>query len=211
MPLVALLIVGAFTAARFGVPGIKSAPRELKDAAIANGRPPAPDFTLTNQLGQQESLSSFRGKPVAMTFIYTNCADVCPLIAWNMHLAYDQLGNDAKNVALVAVSVDPEHDSPAQIRAFSDERQVTSQWHFFTGGRPALEDVWRAYNIPAQAVDAAGNPLPQGSDLSAASPEEIEHAAPMYLIDKQGRLRAMMPVNFEADTLANNLRVLLAE
>src|SRR3954447_1655178 len=94
MPLVALLIVGAFAAARYGVPGIKSAPRELKDAAIANGRPPAPDFTLTNQLGQQESLSSFRGKPVAMTFIYTNCADVCPLIAWNMHLTYDQLGND---------------------------------------------------------------------------------------------------------------------
>src|SRR5918911_663253 len=66
MPLIALIIVGAFAAAKYGVPGVKTAPRELKEAAIANGRPPAPDFTLTNQFGQQETLSSFRGKPVAL-------------------------------------------------------------------------------------------------------------------------------------------------
>src|SRR5689334_17016142 len=105
MPLIALLIVGAFAAAKYGIPGIKSVPRDFKEAGIVNNRPPAADFTLTNQFGQPESLSSFRGKPVALTFIYTNCVDVCPLIAWNMHLAYDQLGNDAKNIALVAVSV----------------------------------------------------------------------------------------------------------
>src|SRR5437868_1752430 len=98
MPLIALLIVGGFAAAKYGVPGLKSATKEIRDAGNVNNRPPASDFTLTNQFGQQESLSGFRGKPVALTFIYTNCVDVCPLIAWNMHLAYEQLGNDSKNV-----------------------------------------------------------------------------------------------------------------
>jgi protein SCO1 len=210
MPIFALLIVGGYAAFRFGVlPGLKATPRELINVALVNPpAPPAPDFTLTNQFGEPKSLSSFRGKPVALSFLYTNCIDVCPLIAWNMHLAYEELGNDAKNIGLVAVTVDPERDTPAQMLAFSATRQLTNQWDFFTGTRPVLQDVWRTYQIPAQGVDVSGSPI---LDVTTATPREIEHGAPTDLIDKQGRIRAMMPYNFEPETLTHNLRVLLAE
>jgi protein SCO1/2 len=175
-------------------------PRELKGGALVPGRQLAADFSLVDQFGQPQQLSSFRGKPVALTFLYTNCIDVCPLIAWNMGQAYAQLGADAKNVQLLAVSVDPEHDTPAQIRAFSDQRQLTDKWRYLTGNRPVLEDVWKAYGLPVQTGDTLAN-----------GAEEIEHAAPTLLIDKHGYVRALLPVDFTAETLADNFRVLLAE
>ncbi|MGA7668774.1 MAG: SCO family protein, partial [Nitrolancea sp.] len=52
---------------------------------------PAPDFTLTDQRGQTVTLSSLRGHAVALTFIYTNCTDICPLIAEKLHSAYEML------------------------------------------------------------------------------------------------------------------------
>jgi protein SCO1/2 len=205
-PLVLLLILGGVAYGRF-----HPTARELKGGAIIAGRQPAPDFVLTDQNGESVQLSSFRGKPVALTFIYTNCADVCPLIAWNMHLAYQSLGSDAKNVSLLAVSVDPEHDTQAQLKAFSDQRQLTNEWHFMTGIRPVLEQVWRSYHIDAIPVDSGGQPLPQGTDLSSATPEQIEHASPTFLLDKGGNVRMMLPIDFTPDTLEYNLRVLLGD
>ncbi len=205
VPLIGILLIAGFAYARF-----RPAPSQLTGGAVVTGRQLAPDFTLTDQFGQPQALSGFHGKAVALTFIYTNCTDVCPLIAWNMHLAYQQLGDQAKNVALVAVTVDPERDTPAQVRAFSDQRELTYQWWFLTGSRPALEQVWRAYGIQAQAYDASGTPIPE-SDVSQATPEEVEHAAPTFLIDKQGYVRVLLPIDFTADTLASDLRILATE
>ncbi len=207
VPLVALLLIGgvvAFTRSQ------SSVPLEFKGGAVVSSRQQAPDFTLTDHNGQTQQLSSFRGRPVALTFVYTNCIDICPLIAWNMHLAYEQLGGDANKIALLAVTVDPERDTPAQMRAFSETRQLTNQWHFLTGVRPALERVWRAYGIQTQGVDSDGNVIPE-SDIANAKPAQIEHAAPMFLIDKQGNVRMLLPIDFAPETLVHNMKVLLAE
>src|SRR4051812_3887778 len=80
VPLIALLLIGGLAFTRFK----GAAPKELIGGAVVNGRQLAPDFTLVNQFGEPQQLSTFRGKPVALTFIYTNCIDVCPLIAYNM-------------------------------------------------------------------------------------------------------------------------------
>lgn len=182
----------------------RAASNELIGGAIAASRQLAPDFALTDQLGRPQQLSGFRGRPVALTFIYTNCPDVCPLIALNMHLAYRALGADAKRVALVAVTVDPERDDVAQVRRFSDARGLTDEWYFLTGPRAQLEAVWRAYGILTRPVNLQGTPV-------ANDPAAVEHAAPTFLIDKQGNVRMLLPVDFSADTLAHNLRVLLRE
>src|SRR5690242_17578190 len=76
LPLAVLIFIGGALTLR-----AHSGPRELRGGAIASSRQLAPDFTLTDQFGKTGQLTDFRGKPVALTFIYTNCADVCPLIA----------------------------------------------------------------------------------------------------------------------------------
>ena len=179
---------------------------ELVGGAIADPPQPAPNFTLTDQFGQSRSLDSLAGKPVALTFVYTNCTDVCPLISANFHQAYQQLGKHGPQVGLLAVTVDPEHDDVNQIRGYSDKFGLTDEWFFLTGSRPQLEAVWASYGIDAQKV------LDQMSEaIQANSPEEIEHSAPVFLIDKQGQVRAMLPVDVSADVIAKDLSVLLAE
>ncbi len=171
--------------------------------------PPAPaaDFSLTDQSGREVSLSSLRGKPVALTFIYTNCPDACPVIASNMHAAYLQLGSQAKNVALVAVTVDPERDNVEQILKFSQDRGLADEWLFFTGARPQLEQVWQSYGILAQTTNAQGTPTAP----SATNPDLVEHSAPIFLIDKHGNVRGLLPIDFKASDLATDLSRLAAE
>src|SRR6266705_3576955 len=61
---------------------------------------PAPDFHLKDQLGKPISLSQFKGKPVVLTFLYTHCPDVCPLTADKLHVAMQNLDNDAQQVTI---------------------------------------------------------------------------------------------------------------
>jgi protein SCO1/2 len=178
---------------------LAATPRELKGGMIFPGNQLGADFSLIDQFGETRQLSDFRGKPVALAFLYTNCIDVCPLIAWNMGVAYDQLGSDADRIALLAVSVDPEHDTQAQIKTYSDQRQLTNKWHYLTGNRAVLESVWQKYGMQVQP--AQGGP----------APNLVEHAAPTLLIDKRGFVRMALPYDFEAETLRDNLKVLLAE
>lgn len=203
----ALLAIAAYV--RVAGPGLAAAaPAALTGAALVSPPQPAPPFTLTDQFGASGGLAAGAGKPTALAFVYTRCPDVCPLIATNMHRARTLLGDAGRDVALVAVTVDPEGDDVAQARAFSDAVGLTDEWSFLTGPRPALEAVWRAYGITANVAtpDPARLAHPAATQAS-----QIEHAAPVFLIDKHGLLRALLPTTFTAETLAANLRVLAAE
>ena len=73
---------------------------------------PAPDFELTAQDGAPVKLSDYHGKVVAVTFIFTLCADTCPVLTPMMSFVQDQLGADfGKKVAFVSIAVDPEYRS----------------------------------------------------------------------------------------------------
>jgi cytochrome oxidase Cu insertion factor (SCO1/SenC/PrrC family) len=137
------------------------------------------------------------------------------VIAANLHQSYRQLGDQASQVAMVAVTVDPEHDTTEQARAFSNRLSLTDEWHFLVGERAELEQVWRSYGIAAQAVDSAGRPVNPGvqNELRGlpSQPAQVEHAAPVFLIDKTGVLREMLPVDVSPETLTTDFRVLLAE
>src|SRR5947208_17021266 len=77
------------------------------------GATDAPDFTLTDGVsGRSVSLSAQRGEVVALTFLYTTCPDVCPLTASRFRAAQDSLAGDAGRVVFIAVSVDPDRDTP---------------------------------------------------------------------------------------------------
>jgi protein SCO1/2 len=189
--------------------------RQLVGGASVRGRPLAPDFVLTDQLGRPQQLSELRGKPVALTFLYTKCRDICPVMAANLHQAYRQLGDQASKVAIVAVTVDPEHDTVDQARSFSDQHSLTNEWSFLVGPRSQLESIWASYGILAQPVDGAGkpvNPAAQGTLRGLPpQPADVEHSAPVFLIDKTGALREMLPVDVTPDTLTTDVRVLLTE
>ena len=123
-----------------------SSPETFRGTELT-ARAPATPFTLTNQFSRSVSLDDYRGKVVLLTFLYTNCPDICPLTTSNIREAYDLLESDAEELAMVAVSVDPERDTVEEALDFSQHWQMTDRWDFLTGQRAELERIWRAYYI----------------------------------------------------------------
>jgi len=157
------------------------------------GGVPAPDFSLTDQFGKPVSLSQFRGKPVVLTFLYTPCPDVCPLIAERLHHVLRNLGTDAQRVGVLAVSVEPKRDTVAAALTFSQAHHMTTSWHFLVGTQAQLAPVWKAYAIGAQQV---------WSTVSM-------HTTALYVIDKQGRERTLLDQDFTPTQLTGILQMLL--
>ena len=171
--------------------------------------PPAPtyDFRLRDQHDQEIRLSGLRGKAVALTFLYANCPDVCPLIANKMHEAYQQLGAAAPRVALLAVSVDPNGDTPQAVQRFLAAHHVEGELHYLTGSFADLRPIWGHYYIGSDAKEVN----PQAASASAAPPGPVGHTAIIYVLDLGGNLRVFLPGNFDPKDLATDLKILAAE
>jgi protein SCO1/2 len=156
---------------------------------------PAPDFRLTDQFGQQVSLSQFKGKPVIVTFMYTHCPDVCPLIAEKLHTVEQSLGSNAQKVAILAISVDPKGDTRTAAMTFSEQHKMTDYWHFLIGTQNQLSPVWTSYAIDAQRISASTS----------------THTSALYVIDKTGHERVLLDQDFTTAQMTSNLKTLLGE
>ena len=155
----------------------------------------APDFTLTDgPTGQTVTLSALQGRVVLLTFLYTSCPDVCPLTAETIRNARDAMGDSARDVEFLAVSVDPIGDTPSATRSFVQEHRLEGTLRYLIGTKAALSRVWQAYGI-AQAVRAP----------------EVLHSDVIYVIDKRARGRILLHSTIPPETLASDLRILVNE
>jgi protein SCO1/2 len=154
----------------------------------------APELSLAGSDGRELTLDRYRGKVVVLAFGFTSCADVCPVTLGTLAAARKQLGAEGGDVQVVYVTVDPERDDAARMRAYLAAFDPS-----FVGGTGAperLEAVRREYGIAAEKV-------------KAASGYSVAHSSFTYLIDRGGRLRALMPYGHPAEDYVHDLRVLL--
>lgn len=167
---------------------------------------PAYTFSLRDEHGQRVQLADLRGKVVALTFLYTNCPDVCPLIADKFAKAEQQLGASGAKTAFLAVSVDPVRDTPAAAQAFDAKHGLQfANFHYLLGSAAELSPVWQHYYVGAEAQEVPGAPAAQGS---TPSPQLINHTAVIYLIDPAGRLRVALDADFAVPDLLHDLHAL---
>ncbi len=187
---------------------------------------PAPPFRLQDQYGEHAALSDMFGKVVALTFLYTQCPDVCPIVTETLRRAYVLLGDDASRVEFVAISVDPEGDSVDRAYSYSQEREMLDKWRYLVGTREELAPIWKAYWLdPVQ--DAAARQQAAHGDTQAPPPEDdigqggpaapgensylITHTTPVFLIDGDGKRRALFTsLSLEPDAIVHDIRLLLA-
>ena len=113
---------------------------------------PAPDFTLTSQDGVRVSLRDFRGKVVAVTFIYTLCTDLCPMLTANMSRVQAMLGAAfGPKVEFISITVDPERDTPEVLKRYAEGFDANPQgWVFLTGDPAIVREVGRNYGVFAK-------------------------------------------------------------
>lgn len=134
----------------------------------------APGFTLSDQNGRPFSLSGRKGKVVLLTFIFTSCTDLCPLVTAQMKEVARKVGSTAP-LHLVTITTNPEVDRAKVLRAYG--RRFGSdpkRWSFLTGPRETLKKVWRAYGVSV-------TPLARGL---------VDHNYVLALIDANGIWRA---------------------
>ena len=169
-------------------------------------QPPVPayHFRLPDQDGRPVSLSRLRGRVVALTFLYTHCPDVCPLLTDMLHTAYEQLGDTAGHVALLAVSVDPNGDTPAAVRDFLAKHHVEHELTYLRGSFDQLRPVWAHYYVGSDAQDVT----PEAAAAAKPGPGQVGHTAIVYVIDPQGKIVAFLPANFDPRDLVTDLRLL---
>ena len=171
------------------------------------GRTPAPDFTLADHRGQTVRLSDFRGKAVVLTFIYTSCPDVCPIIAENLRVAYKLLPEPARDrVALVAVTLDPARDTREALQEFTAVHRLTDNpnWFALRGDPSTLQQVWRDYGI----YPGTNSATPAGVGTATAGGGE-GHTDGIYFIDPEGRERVFLRSTATPQEIAANVSALL--
>jgi protein SCO1/2 len=176
--------------------GGSSTPTTTTAAASFRGTvisPPAAaaDFALRDQAGKLVRLSDLRGRYVIVTFLYTHCPDVCPLIADHLNDVLLRLGPQRSRLRVLAVSVDPRRDTTVAARDFVRAHRLLPQFRYLIGTRKQLAPVWRAYHVGV---------LIQGSTVS--------HSAYQMLIDPRGRLRLLYDANAKAADVHHDLRLL---
>jgi protein SCO1/2 len=157
---------------------------------------PAPALALHNYTGQPVSLASLRGKAVLVTFVYTHCPDVCPLIVSDLAAAQRGLGKRAAEVRILAVTVDPRRDTPSAIRAFLAARDATDRMDYLLGSTGQLRRTWKAWDV---AVSTGTDKLTDG------------HSAIVYGITASGRMAVVYPSNFTPAQIIHDVPLLAAE
>jgi len=184
----------------------------LGAAALASAAPPAdtqtlkagtltpvlaaPELKLDGTDGRPLGLERFRGKVVLLAFGFSNCGEVCPITLATLAGARRKLGTDAaRDVQVVYVTVDPERDTAAQMKKFLGAFDAT-----FVGGvgtRAQIDAAQASYGISSTKV------------ANADGSYTIGHSSSIYLIDRKGGLRAVMPYGHPADDFVHDLQILL--
>jgi protein SCO1/2 len=156
----------------------------------------AKDFALTDQNGRSRSLKEFAGKVVVLFFGYTHCPDVCPTAMSEMAEVKKLLGKDGERLQGLFVTVDPERDTPAVLKAYIANFDPSFLALYTTPEK--LKTLAKDYRIYYKKV---AGPSPDSYSM--------EHSAGCYVYDTRGKLRLYTRYGSGAAALASDIRLLL--
>ncbi|HWT44346.1 MAG TPA: SCO family protein [Vicinamibacterales bacterium] len=155
------------------------------------------DFALTNQDNQPFRLDQLRGRPAVLFFGYTSCPDMCPMTMSRIAAALKLVGDPAREVTTLFVSVDPQRDTPAVLREYVGSFSIPVIG--LTGTPDEVARVAAQYHASYEVV-------PTGTTNYL-----VNHTSAIFLIDREGRLRQYFRFDEKPETLASVLRTLLSE
>lgn len=157
------------------------------------------DFTLTNQDGQEVSISSLRGKAVMLFFGYTHCPDYCPLTLAEFVQVKKALGANADKINFVMISLDGERDTPAVLKEYI--KGFDPSFIALTGDPEKVRGIGADYAVQFQKERLKGT---QAEYI-------VAHTTFTYLIDAQGRWRIAYPYDVPREDISKDVQRILAE
>jgi protein SCO1/2 len=160
---------------------------------------PPTEFSLINQLGQPVKLTDFHGKVVLLTGVYATCGYTCPMILAQVKQVWQELPEEERSeLRVLAITLDPERDSPEMLAAMANAQQVSApQFQFLTGAHETVNATLDHFNFARKRDPQTGI---------------IDHANLFLLLDRQNRLAFRFGLGDDQRAhLGEALHLLLAE
>lgn len=201
--LVLVMVAGVAAVVAIGGQSSEHAKREqalaqhFDAAAVLDPPKQAPPLALHNYLGQPVNIDSYRGKVVLVTFLYTTCPDICPLITSDLRVALNEMGPaKAAKVQIIAVSVDPRVDTPKAVAAFLARHEMTGRMQYLIGTPKELGRVWEAWGV--------------GSQQDLEQPQFVNHTGIVYGITASGKRLTAYDPEFKPSEIVHDVPLLAA-
>ncbi len=165
------------------------------------------DFELIDQKGELVSNSRHGEKTAILTFLFTSCTDVCPLVTSQIKSTLSGF-KELENIPVFIITVDPERDDQETRFAFIDKWGLSPNWHFLSGEPDLLSDIWNSYHVNPQ--DSHINPQ-QKLQSSLETKYKVIHTAPIYLLDDDGRPTVLHTSPINSDNLRSDLYTMMSK
>jgi len=167
-------------------------------------------FTAQGSTGQRISLADFRGKLVLLFFGYTNCPDICPTTFSLIKHVMLSIGKTADQVQVLFVTVDPESDTPEHLREYLN--YFHPNFIGVSGSRAEIDHILTSFKaryerkLDQQVTTQYNRFKSHVEDFYIYS-----HSQQIYLLDHQGRTRALFYIGTSPEVMRNNILQLIAE
>ena len=164
-----------------------------------SGHLPDLRFSLVGEGNKTITQQDLKDKTVLMFFGYASCPDICPTTMAQLTEVLEKLGDDAKDVRIIFVSVDPHRDKPDVLQAYVDAFNKNAIG--LTGNEKQIADLARRYRVAYQIE----KPKP-GDD---AKIYDVTHSRGVFIFDKTGRARLLAPDTEKVEVVTQDLRQLI--
>jgi len=191
--LVSFLVVGVAALGVF----FFAPPASFRGTVYGEPYPPAPEIELSRGDGSRFRLSELRGNIVLLFFGYTSCPDVCPTTMAELNQALGQLdAEQAANIRVVFVTVDPERDTPERVQEYANH--FNDEFIGLSGTESELQKTWNEYGVFREVVEG-----------TSALGYLVNHTARVTLIDQDGSLRVSYSFETPVEDIVHDLKLLL--
>ncbi len=108
-----------------------------------------PQVTMMREDGKSVSIPDELndGRPVVLSFVFTTCTEICPVISATFEQLQNKLGDDSSRIHIASVTIDPEHDTVNRLAAYAKQFDAGPEWHHYTGSFDASETMQRAFDV----------------------------------------------------------------
>ena len=170
------------------------------------------EFSLIKPDGNVTNLSDYEGQVLVVSFIYSRCPDVCPVVSANLRWISQQLADDYEtNFSIVSITVDPWWDTQNVLGQYATERNLS--WPHLTGEVATLEPVWESFHVGLQTYinESANNE--SNSTSGRHHPDYlVDHSTATIIIDKEHKQRVRWnDTDWEPTLFAEDVQQLIDE
>jgi protein SCO1/2 len=168
------------------------------------------EFSAQSSLGRELRLSEFRDKVVLLFFGYTSCQDVCPATLGHLKALLKGMGPDGERVQVLLVTVDPENDTPENLKKYLAD--FDPGFIGISGTREEIDRIAKLFLVKHDPSHGVKLTTKHNRHKSPVEQSYLySHSQQIYLLDKRGRTRGLFFVGSPHDQMREAIRALLNE